>query len=166
MFSPTCFQKKTFKHLSNALLQKGCIMESISSLQIQVRYHTIEIFIVRKSTYNIKALYDCNSMLHASNCTLSDVEWQHSCKSDMTTFETMTIFSRFPYRDSSPKNKNSAIIYSPSCLISFIYFFSLQWKSMVTKTWSWLPTFLKITLFWVFHRRKENHIGLEWLEGE
>ncbi len=53
----------------------------------------------KKSTYNIKALYDCNSMLHASNCTLSDVEWQHSCKSDMTTFETMTIFSRFPYKD-------------------------------------------------------------------
>lgn len=161
MFSPTCFQKKTFKHLSNALLQKGCIMESISSLQIQVRYHTIEIFIVRKRVHitlkhcmtvtlcYMPAIARClmlNDNIHAK------VIWQH-----LKQWQYFRVFLI---------GKNSAIIYSPSCLISFIYFFSLQWKSMVTKTWSWLPTFLKITLFCVFHRRKENDIGLEWLEGE
>lgn len=56
---------------------------------------TLEIFIVRKTAYITVKHCMTNSMLHSlhfSICTLSDVEWQNSCKSVMTIWNNSNIF--------------------------------------------------------------------------
>lgn len=95
-------KKKTFNHLSNALLQKGWITAP----------HYRNLHCKKKRTYNIKALYDCNSVTNFSNCTLSDVEW-HSCKIDDN------IWNNYNISEFTRKWKFCHHL-SPSCLFKWL----------------------------------------------
>ncbi len=78
----------------------------------------------------------------------------------------------FPYRDSSFKNLNSVIIYSPHVIPNLYDFFFLLWKiKNIYFQELWIPLTCTVLIivfcfFSRFHSKKVSHTGLETHEGE